>query len=117
MRYAPVLIAVALLSGCANRSTGPVFSEFPGSSLVPRQTLGARNIVPGDRFLVTIGLGPNPPIVVDLTVDPEGYVDLPQFGSLHVAGMLGAEMEKAVAAGYQKRGIVLRGMVSPGVVR
>jgi hypothetical protein len=34
-----------------------------------------------------------------------------------VAGMLGTEMEKAVVAEYQKRGIILHGTVHPRVVR
>jgi protein involved in polysaccharide export with SLBB domain len=65
---------------------------------------------------LVIGLGPNPPVVVDLTVDQEGYVELPQIGRFHVVGMLGTEMEKAVGAEYRKRGIPLHGMVHPGVV-
>ena len=118
MRYAPLLVTVVLLSGCASPPSS-AFSELPDSKppVDAYEALRARHIVPGDCFPMRIGLGPNPPVVVDLTVAPEGYVELPQIGRLHVAGMLGAEMEKAVAAEYQKRGIVLHGMVSPGVVR
>jgi len=65
---------------------------------------------------MVIGLGPNPPVVADLTVDREGYIELPQIGRLRVAGMLGTEMEKAVAAEYKKHGIPLHGMFHPGVV-
>jgi len=117
MSYAPLLIAVALLWGCATPSKGPSFSELPESKPVdPYDALRARHLVPGDRFPMVIGLGPNPPVVVDLTDDRAGYVELPQIGKLHVAGMLGTEMEKAVAGEYRKRGIPLHGMVHPGVV-
>src|SRR5574341_1189539 len=102
MRYAPLLITVALLSGCASHSTGPSFAELPDSKppADPYEALRARHIVPGDRFPMILGLGPNPPVVVDLAVDSEGYIELPQIGRLRVAGMLGTEMEKAVAAEY-----------------
>jgi len=73
--------------------------------------------MPGDRFPMTIGLGPNPPVVVNLAVDRAGYIDLPQIGRLRVAGMVGTEMEKAAAAEYQKRGIPLHGMFHPGIVQ
>ncbi len=117
MRYAPLLITVALLSGCASRPTSPSFSELPELKPAdPYEALRARHLVPGDRFPMVIGLGPNPPVVVDLTIDQEGYVELPQIGKLHVAGMLGTEMEQAVAAEYRKRGIRLHGMVRPGIV-
>jgi protein involved in polysaccharide export with SLBB domain len=119
MRYAPLLITVALLSGCATRSVGPSFSELPtpeSKPVDPYDALRARHLVIGDHFPVVIGLGPNPPVVLDLTVDQEGYVELPQIGKIHVAGMLGTEMEKAVAAEYRKQGIPLHGMIHPGVV-
>ncbi len=117
MRYAPLLVPVALLFGCAS-PTAPTFSELPDSK-VPAdlyEPLRARQLVPGDRFPMVIGLGPNPPVVVDLTVDQDGYVELPQIGTLRVAGMLGTEIEKAVSAEYQKRGIRLHGMIHPGVL-
>jgi len=117
MRYAHLLIAVTLLSGCVSRPTGPTFSELPDPKPVdPYEAIRARHLVPGDRFPMVIGLGPKPPVVVNLTVDQEGYVELPQIGRLRVAGMLGTEMEKAVAAEYRKRGIPLHGMFHPGVV-
>ncbi len=109
MRYAHLLISIALLSGCASPSTGPNFSELPEPRVDPYEALRLRHLVPGDQFPMVIGLGPNPPVVVDLTVDQEGYVELPQIGRLHVAGMLGTEMEEAVAAEYQRRGIPLHG--------
>src|SRR5258708_3434165 len=96
MRCSPCLIAVALLWGCASHSTGPSFTELPESKPVdPYAALRDRQIVPGDRFPLTIGLGPNPPVVVEVTVDQEGYIELPQIRRLRVAGMLGSEMEKA----------------------
>src|SRR5438874_1765467 len=99
MRYVAPLIASALLSGCASRSTGPSFSELPESKPVhPYAALRVRHIVPGDRFPMVIGLGPNSPVIVDLTVDQQGYIELPQIGRLCVAGMLGIQMEKTVAA-------------------
>ncbi len=116
MRYAPLLIIAAVSAGCVSHSTAPAFSELPDCKPPdPYEALRARRLVPGDRFPLRIGF--DPPTVVDVAVDPDGYIELPQIGRLHVAGMLGTEMEKAVAAGYQKRGITLHGMVRPGVVQ
>ena len=116
MRYAPLLITIALLFGCASRQTGARFSELPEKPADPYEALRARPLMPGDRFPLCIGLGPNPPVVVELTVDGEGYIELPQIGRFRVAGMLGTEMENAAATEYRKRGISLHGMVRPGVV-
>ena len=79
--------------------------------------LRERLFVVGDSFSVTIGLGPNPPAVVQVTVDKEGYIELPQIDKLRVAGMTRTQIEKAAVAEYQRRGIDLHGMVNPGIVR
>ena len=73
MRYAPLLITVALLSGCATRSIGPSFSDLPTSEskpVDPYDALRGRHLVAGDRFPMVIGLGPKhdarvllPPVV------------------------------------------------------
>ena len=111
MRYATLLTIIALLAGCASRSTVPAFSELPDSNppADPDEAILSRHIMPGDRFPVWIALGTDSPVRVDLTVDQEGCVQLPQIGRLHVAGMLGTEMEEAVIAEYQRRGIPLHG--------
>ena len=63
--------------------------------------------MPGDRFPMWIALGTDSPVRVDLTVDQQGYISLPQIGTLHVAGMIGAEVEASAAAEYEKRGFII----------
>lgn len=113
MRTVAPLIVFALISGCATHSTGPVFTDVPPIDA----TTEPRPIALGDHFPVTIGLGPTPPVVVEVTVDADGFIELPQIGKLHVAGLKPSQFEDAAIAEYRRRGIVLHGMVHPGIVR
>ena len=88
-------MTVALLSGCASRETGPAFSELPDTKPInPYDALRARHIMPGDRFPMMIALSPDSPTIVHLTVDQEGYVELPQIGRMHVAACLALKWKR-----------------------
>lgn len=113
MRTLVLLILLALISGCAMHSTGPVFTDILPTDAVTEPG----PIMSGDHFPVRIGLGPNSPIVVEVTVDADGFIELPQIGKLHVAGLRPSQFEDAARAEYQRRGIILHGMVHPGVVQ
>ena len=112
MRLEPLLIALVVVSGCATRSTAPSFAQVPLA-----ETATERYFETGDHFPVTIGLGPNPPVIIKVTVDNDGYIELPQIGKLRVIGMTESQFEEAAIAEYHRRGIVLHGMVHSGIVQ
>src|SRR5262249_53409556 len=117
MRPTILWLAIALVSGCATNPRQATFADLPlsGDSQAD-DAERERLIVQGDRFPVRIGLGPNPPVVVKVTVDQEGCIELPEIGRLRVAGMNASQMEDAAKAQYRSRGIRLHGMEHPGVV-
>src|SRR5215470_1029091 len=104
MRTVVPFIALVFVSGCAIRLPERVFSDVPGTDVA----VEPRSIVAGDHIEVPILLSPSRAVVVEVTVDGDGFIELPEIGKLHVAGMKPSQFDNAVTAEYKKRGITCR---------
>jgi len=96
----PTLSVLLLLSGCANRSSVPVFAELPLTESSPE----SRVITAGDRL--SLPSDTHPESRLEVIIDGEGAVELPRIGKVCVLGMTCDEAGSKIWHAYRDQGLV-----------
>jgi protein involved in polysaccharide export with SLBB domain len=94
------LSVLLLLSGCATRSSVPVFEELPLTESSPESHV----ITPGDKLFLPSDTHPESRL--EVIVDGEGDIELPRIGKVCVLGMTCDQAGSKIWHAYRDQGLV-----------